>query len=217
MHSTGRLLRIALLSAVLAPGLGVAQAPQSAPFADSTIQRHFGFFFRPELGFGYTNSGASSGGVDFTVKGGGASLALALGGAVTENFIIGGQVWDVVASSPTVEVSSGSTSVSGSDADTSAGLVGYGLLLNWYLPSNFYVAITPSFTRLVADNGSSSSTSEWGFGVRGAFGKEWWVSNHWGLGVAGSLAVSGNKDSSASNAPTWTTVAFGIGFSATYN
>jgi hypothetical protein len=84
-------------------------------------------------------------------------------------------------------------------------------------PSNIYLAVTPSLTRLVMDDGTSSATTEWGFGLRGAVGKEWWVSDNWGVGVSGSLAFSSNKDSSASGAPTWSTVSFGIGVSATYN
>src|SRR3989442_1257117 len=40
--------------------------------------------------------------------------------------------------------------------------------------------------------------------------------DHWGLGVAGHLSMSLNEDS-GSNAPIWTTWAFTVAFSATYN
>jgi len=49
-----------------------------------------------------------------------------------------------------------------------------------------------------------------------ALGKEWWVSDHWGLGVAGHISFSSNQDPVASN-NTLTTWAFGAAFSATYN
>ena len=209
--------RLALLClAALVPLSAAAQAAPAPASADPTYQRHRGFFIRPELGLGYFGASASSGGIDLSVKGGGANFGLAIGGAVSEDFILAGQVWDYVASSPTVTIKSNGSELSGT-ADGSAGLVGYGLLLNWYfMPSNLYAAVTPSFTRLVASNGTSSSTSEWGFGVRGAFGKEWWVSDHWGLGLAGSLALSSNKDS-GSGSPTWGSWALGLSFSATYN
>jgi hypothetical protein len=201
-----------------APMNGSDAPPQPGMMRDPTIRRHFGFFFRPELGFGYAHSSASSGGGDLTVKGGGGSFALAVGGAVLENFIVGAQVWDVVSMSPTVEASNGSTSASaGTSSDASSGVVGYGLLLNWYLPNNVYLALTPSFTRLAASDGDSNSVSEWGFGARAALGKEWWVSNHWGIGAAGGIALSSNKDSPDAGAPSWTTLAFSVSLSATYN
>lgn len=194
----------------------VALVPLTASAQDATAHRHLGFFIRPELGFGYLTSSATEGGVTAKVKGSGGQFALAIGGAVKEDFIVGGQVWDYVASKPTVSLSGGGLDASGT-ADGDAGLVGYGVLLNWYfMPSNTYVAVTPSFTRLVSRSGGDSAASDWGFGVRGAFGKEWWVSDHWGLGVAGSLALARNKDSGA-GAPTFTTFAMGVSFSATYN
>ena len=207
-----------LLLISLLPLAAVAQeAPPPAPYrGDPTVNRHFGFFIRPELGLGYFSSSASQGGVDVTIKGGGAAFAIGVGGAVSENFIVGGQIWDYAVSDPTIKISYGGVTNSYSSS-TSAALVGYGVLLNWYLqPSNLYIAVTPSFTRLVSDDGTNTATSEWGFGVRGAFGKEWWVSDHWGLGLAASLALSSNKDQ-GTGAPTFGTASFGLTFSATYN
>jgi len=59
--------------------------------------------------------------------------------------------------------------------------------------------------------------SEIGIAGQAALGKEWWVSEHWGLGLKGEFTVTSNKDSAAANAPTWTGYAFGVSFSATYN
>ena len=211
---TRHLARLLLLA--LIPLSAAAQDASRPRHGDFTVHRHLGFFIRPELGFGYLNSSASQSGTDFTISGSGAGLGLAIGGAVSENFIVAGQVWDYVASRPDVKISGGGSSISGA-SDSDAGLVGYGVLLNWYLqPSNAYLAVTPSFTRLVSSNGSSSSTSDWGFGVRGAVGKEWWVSDHWGLGLNASLGLSSNKDK-GSGAPTFGTACFGVNFSATYN
>ena len=207
-----------LLLITLVPLAAVAQdAPPPAPAGGySTYNRHFGFFIRPELGFGYFGASASQGGMDVKVSGGGGVFALGIGGAVSENFIVAGQVWDYIASSPTVKVTYGGSTLSGT-SDGSAGLVGYGVLLNWYLqPSNLYLAVTPSFTKLVSSDGTTNSTSEWGFGARLAAGKEWWVSDHWGIGLAASLALSSNKDT-GSGAPTWGSAAFGLTCSATYN
>jgi hypothetical protein len=151
------------------------------------------------------------------IKGGGVSFALSAGSAISESFILGAQVWDVIAASPTVELSSGTTTASGSAANSSAGLVGFGALLNWYFPSDVYIALTPSLTRLTASNGSTSGNSDWGFGLRAALGKEWWVSDHWSLGASAGIAYSSNKDSGDAGAPTWSTFAFNVGLSSTFN
>jgi hypothetical protein len=52
--------------------------------------------------------------------------------------------------------------------------------------------------------------------MRAAVGKEWWAGERWGLGVVGQLSLSLNEDS-GQNAPTWTTWATTVSFSATYN
>jgi hypothetical protein len=207
-----------LLLATLMPLASLAQeAPPAPPVpAASTAHRHLGFFIRPELGFGYFDTKASQGGVDAEIKGSAGHFGIAIGGAVTENFILAGQIWDYVASKPTYSLGSSGNKYS-QTLSGNAGLVGYGLLVNWYFqPSNLYLGFTPSFTRLVEADQGDSSTSDWGFGVRATFGKEWWVSDHWGLGLAASLALSSNKGG-GSGSPTWTTGAFGLSFSATYN
>jgi hypothetical protein len=200
-----------------APPAAAPPAPAAAPVAASTVNRHLGFFIRPELGLGYFGAGASQGGVDLKVSGGGINFALGIGGAISEDFILGGQVWDYVVSDPEVSIKGGGIDVSGTASGSSAGLVGYGVLLNWYfMPSNWYVAVTPSLTRLVTSDGTDTFTSEWGFGLRGAVGKEWWVSDHWGLGLSANLALSSNKDT-GTDPPTFTSFCAGLSFSATYN
>ena len=206
------LSRLVLLAALLP--LYAAAQERAAP--EQPAHRHLGFFIRPELGFGGFASAASQDGVDYSISGGGGAFALAIGGAVSEDFIVGGQVWDVIASKPDWTIKSGGTEVKGTSS-SDAGLVGYGVLLNWYLqPSNVYLAVTPSLTRLVSTQGTTTTTSDWGFGIRGAVGKEWWVADHWGIGVAASIGLSSNKDG-GSGAPTWGSAAFAVTCSATYN
>jgi hypothetical protein len=210
----------ALLLVTLLPlGAAAQEVVPAVPVAaaSSTNHRHLGFFLRPELGLGYFSTSESQGGVTLKASGGGLNLGFAIGGAVSEDFIMGAQVWDYVVDEPEVSLTGGGFDVSGTAAGGSAGLVGYGLLLNWYfMPSNWYLAVTPSFTRVVFSDGTTDATSEWGFGVRAAVGKEWWVSDHWGLGVAGHLALSSNKDT-GTDAPTLSTFCAGVSFSATYN
>jgi hypothetical protein len=48
-------------------------------------------------------------------------------------------------------------------------------------------------------------------------GKEWWVSDNWGLGIAGQFFAGRMNDSEAPGAPTWETTAAALVFSATCN
>ena len=85
-----------------------------------------------------------------------------------------------------------------------------------YFKQNYYLSLSPALTRAtLATNGTSNDTN-WGFGFRAALGKEWWVADHWGLGIVGHVSMSVNDDSGR-NAPTWGGWAFTAAFSATYN
>jgi hypothetical protein len=216
MKQLRHLSRCALLSFVLVPCLAVARAaPEPSPEvgSKSTAKRHVGFFLRPELGYGRLDSGDDANGQENSVEGHGASVGVAVGGAVFENFIIGGQVWGLLAPSPTVTLPSTSVSTS---RDTSASLLGFGLFLNWYFRGGEFVAVTPSLTRLTYEYTASSTVSDWGFGLRVNVGKEWWVSDHWGLGFSGGLTVTENEVSGIPQG-TWATLGFNFGLSATYN
>ena len=61
--------------------------------------------------------------------------------------------------------------------------------------------------------------SEGGIGVNLVGGKEWWVSDNWGLGVAGQLFGARVKDKEVvmGSKPTWMLVGFSLAFTATFN
>src|SRR5207302_2959767 len=61
-------------------------APTAAPL--NTWRRHFGAFIRPDLGFGYVYTSASSNGTDASIKGLAGSFGFAAGAAVSENNIL---------------------------------------------------------------------------------------------------------------------------------
>jgi hypothetical protein len=112
-----------------------------------------------------------------------------------------------------------------SSYDTSWNLWGVGPQLTYYLmPANVYVSGTVAFTRLTeticSSCGANSDTtsSDWGVGVVFSVGKEWWVSDNWGLGVACQL-VGATNDVTDPTGPKVTYRTWGVaaGFSATYN
>ena len=195
----------------VAGGPPVATTPSTAP--DPTIHRHLGFFLRLDIGVGYLHSSTES----RTASGVSAPLGFAIGGAVTENLIIAAEGWGS-ATSPSV-TSNGQTVNTGA-----AGLAvgAFGLNITYYLmPANIYFSVTPAITALGLSgnlNGGKFGDvdSRGGFGLKLAVGKEWWVSDHWGLGLAVEFIFSSNKET-GTNPPTWTTLGGGLTFSATYN
>jgi hypothetical protein len=205
--------------APIPPSIQPAQPPgvrPAQPF-DSTAHRHLGFFIRPDLGLGYMSTseptGTSLG--DMTISGAAGLFGVVIGGAVSENVIVAGHIYDAVIVDPTVSFSSGASS---GTSNVRMAMFGLGPSVTYYwMPSNIYFTGSLAVTRLrLSDNGRDID-SEYGIGGRFGAGKEWWVSDHWGLGVAGHVSLSSNKDTGSSNPPTLTTWAFGVTFSATYN
>ena len=197
-------------TAVMAQDIQPYQAPPRTGF-DSTYQRHFGFYIRPDLGFGYLTQTESG----VTISGLSGLAGVAIGGAIRENSILAVHIIDAVAQNP--NVSSGGLSATAND--TTVTMWGIGPQYTYYfMPSNLYLSTTLALTRLHVSSGNNSGDTDWGLGTRIALGKEWWVSDHWGLGVAGHISFSTNQDPvSGGGSSTLTTWTFGAAFSATYN
>src|SRR5262249_54018874 len=164
--------------------------PAVAPVADSTVHRHLGLFLHFDLGAGYVRSWASSSG-EVSISGPAVPVGIAVGGAVSENWILAGEVWGTLAPNPKVSFGGSSSSAD----DTTMSLEAFGLgLTHYFMPANVYLAFTPAVTLLSFRSGSSTSSTNYGFGAKLATGKEWWVSDHWGLGLGVQVLVGVNKD-----------------------
>ena len=77
-------------------------------------------------------------------------------------------------------------------------------------------------SRLVVSdsNNNDIGRSDWGFTFEGLIGKEWWVSDNWGLGISAQGLLGAMKDQQTTpgqSVPTWHVAAFTLLFSATYN
>ncbi len=198
-----RLAAAAALALVAAPSF--AQSISPAQSADSTIHRHLGFFFRVDLGAGYMNSAITVGTTDISRSGAAGALGIAVGGAVMENFIVGLKLWGNA--EPDLNSHSGAAMY----------LIGVGPELTYYfMPVNLYVSAAAGFSRLGFSNVLSDVTLKDGFGARVAVGKEWWLSDHFGLGVAGQFSLGVNADHKYDQLH-WITPAFALALSATYN
>ena len=183
------------------------------------VHEHEGFFLRLGIGLGYLNMRTEFLDEDLDIKGPAGHLQVALGGNLSPNLILFGQLFVNAINEPTVEFNGEEEDAE--DLTASIGAVGIGMA--YYLPSNVYFSgtLAASQLRLEEDsNEENDAESEVGPAFMAQIGKEWWVSDNWGLGLAGQVLVSSNKDDEDvedTEDVTWTTVGFGLLFSATYD
>jgi len=190
-----------LLLATL-PCAALAKESQTPAPVESTAHRHLGFFFRADIGVGYVHNSGNGSGFQPPVSAVSIPIGLAVGGAVAEDWILAGEIWGIA----------GPQDVN----PPGKGLLvwGYSLaVVHYFMPANVYVSIAPGVSRLMFVTADVGVSSDWGPGGKLAIGKEWWVGDHWGLGIAAELLVSFNKQSGDPR----TTVAPGLTFSATFN
>jgi hypothetical protein len=202
-----------------APGYA-APAPYGAPAAYAApayqapgFHEHDGFYLRLLIGPGYLYNTASYQGETASIKGVGGTFSVAAGGIVSRNLAIFGEITGTSVSNPTVEAGGYSGTADGSTMT----FMGLGPGLAYYLDGNAYLSGTLLLAKLSSSNENSNTTgeSDWGFGGALAGGKEWWVSDNWGVGVAGQLALSSIKEKNADYS--WTSLAISLLFTATYN
>ena len=202
-------------SAAGAPLQQPAASADAQAQVDPTSHRHVGLFVRPDLGLGYLRASESVTGLSATVTGLAGVAGVALGAAIVENFVLAAHVFDAYTPSPSV--SANGTSVP--SPNSSVTLWGIGPEATYYIqPANLYVSGTVGITKMSISTNNVSASTDWGFGFRTAVGKEWWATDHWGLGVAANITFSTNPDPAANGTkPTLSTWTFGAAFSATYN
>ncbi|SEM14440.1 Outer membrane protein beta-barrel domain-containing protein [Stigmatella aurantiaca] len=179
---------------------------------DEGRHTHDGFFLRLQLGGGYNHADATS--VDLKLKGGAAGLNAEIGGAVTRNFILYGKLSGSAAPGPDIEAGAG---LIRGDDDVSLNFSAIGLGASYYLmPSNFYVSGALSFTQLsISVDGETLGETDLGGALHLGLGKEWWVSDNWGLGLGAEVMFGRIRSDDTDD--DWNTASVMIMFSATYN
>lgn len=183
---------------------------------------HDGFYMRLTTGVGVLNAKDRRGGQDRTISGSGLAMSFALGGALSPHLILYGEMLVSQALDPKVDAA-GSSQALGYDLNLS----GIGPGVAYYLvPLNMYLSATLAFSKVSqssTNNGSNSARNvditEVGVGMSFMVGKEWWVSQDWGLGLAGQLHLASmkTKPQDAGTDDRMTATALSLLFSATYN
>ena len=172
-----------------------------------------GFFLRLSGGAGSTGSSLSDGTDKLEFSGSGGDLNIAIGGIVAPNLALHGTLYGWSASDPTMKFNGADiTDISGTL--TAAG-VGAGLTY-WFMPVNMYLSGTVGSGGLELDlNGGLDGKSDRGLILDLTLGKEWWVGDSWGLGLAGGLIYHSFPDPDISE--NWSGTSFTLRFSATMN
>ena len=191
----------------------------SAPAWAEGEERHDGFMIRLGLGFGV--SGATfqepgDGELELSATGGDAGhVNIALGYAVIENLIIHAEMFGGFLTNATVKLNGEEIGELGED--TQLNLYGFGIGVTYYvMPLNLYIAgsLGAADANLQIDGETRELRDASGTAINLMVGKEWWVSDNWGLGVAAQYyridmeyANDGELDANAA----------GLLFSATFN
>jgi len=186
-------------------------APPPAP----GYHEHDGLYLRLLAGVGYLHNSASYSGVTETETGVGPTLAIAVGGVLVPNLVLYGEFSATIVSDPHYD--NGSTSGTASGVDETLASIGPGVA--YYLDGNMYLSGTLLFSKISYSDSNDSSNSvdgtNFGIGLGLTFGKEWWVSRDWGVGVSGQLSLSSMKDANVDTR--WTGISASVLCSATFN
>ena len=144
---------------------------------------------------------------DIDATGWGGDFGFAIGGCVSENFALHGSLFSWAVSDPDVE--SENFGEGELDGDVSMGAYGGGVTY-FIMPTNVYLSgnVGLAFVTVDLEDGGDE-TSDAGIALDLSVGKEWWVGNSWGLGLAGAFGFHSVEDFSG-----WTA---SVRFSATFN
>ena len=175
---------------------------------------HDGLFLRLAGGVAFANSKIEVGGesLEFTDIGGDGNFAI--GGVIAHNLALHGTLWGWA-------VGDADGEFNGQDFDSNITITmsAFGGGLTYYFgPSNVYLSGSVGLGKLeFHDEGDDFLDGDTDNGVvlTALLGKEWWVGNSWGLGIAGDINYhSFPADGVDEN---WDGISFGVLFSATLN
>ena len=193
----------------------------TAAMAMAESHTHDGFFLNLALGFGYQGFtyDANKSRYDMEAKGVSTELDIKLGGRIATNTLLHATILGVTNTSE-IEIKTKGGSKVGSSSDKSENLSMLGVGLTYYLPENIFISGSVGFANFnLQDNTDEENhiegATENGIGVQIAAGKEWWVSDNWGLGVSVAFTYGAADDKDDMGEAS----AYGINvmFSATFN
>ncbi|MDD2897547.1 MAG: hypothetical protein PHI31_02420 [Desulfuromonadaceae bacterium] len=175
---------------------------------------HDGFFLRLAPGFGWNTTSSDSGGNSLKMTGASGIFNFAIGGAVAQDLILHLDVTGV--NTPDPKVTSNGNQLSSNVTSASTSLAGIGV--TYYFPTNIYATGSLGIAESKYESNGIEYKTDKGLGANVMVGKEWWVSDDWGLGIAGLFLYTNCPAKSVAGArPDVKSTTIGVLFSATYN
>lgn len=172
----------------------------TAAMAMAESHTHDGFFLNLALGFGYQSFTYEANKAIFDLEANGVSteLDIKLGGRIATNTLLHATILGVTNTSE-IEVKTKKGDKLGSSSNRSENLSLLGIGVTYYLPENFFVSGSIGFANFnMQDNTDNDNkidgATENGLGFQVAAGKEWWVSDNWGLGVSVAFTYGSAED-----------------------
>ena len=87
----------------------------------------------------------------------------------------------------------------------------------YLMPANVYFSGSVGVGSLSGSD-ELNGNSDTGFALDTTIGKEWWVGDNWGLGLAGDFTYLSAKDKDlVGSTQNWSVTGFGLRLSATFN
>ncbi len=170
-----------------------------------------GFFLRLSAGGGAASSEIDFPGGEGELSGGAGDINFAIGGIVSPNLALHGTIFGWSIQDPDVTL----FGMSG-EADATVTLSALGGGVTYYvMPANVYLSGSLGFGRLSIDGVGGEGESDLGAIIDLTVGKEWWVGDKWGLGVAGAVGFHSVPEKGIDE--NWSGASFAIRFTATLN
>jgi hypothetical protein len=170
-----------------------------------------GFFLRLSAGGGVASTSVEDSGDEIKLSGPAGDLNIAIGAMVGSNLAVHGTLFGWAVSDPDAEINDIEGELNG---DLGMSAIGVGLTY-YMMPANVYLSGSVGLGALSFDAGDADIESDNGMAVDLTVGKEWWVGNNWGLGVAGSLGFHSIPDGDIDE--NWSGTNFAVRFTATMN
>lgn len=135
----------------------------------------------------------------------------AVGAVVTPNLVLHGTTWGWAVSDPGVEVDSPSYRADGTIAMNALG----GGVTYYFMPGNIYLSGSVGIGGLNVDSQYGLGHSGIGIAFDISAGKEWWLGNTWGMGVAGGFSMHSIPDEDLEEQ--WHGTSLAVRLSVTHN
>jgi len=191
-------------------------AAAEAIVADAPVHTHDSMYVQLTPGIGAVATATKlADDTEVSLSGAASSLGIGIGFAVAENWLLGLDLSGALVLGPTLK-QGGMEVKSDQSVKWSTYYVGVAAS-HYFMPLNLRVGLGIGALQMALDLPHlPMETSKTGAAARLVIGKEWWVGDRWGLGVAleSTLgAVPDDKD----NDKGWGVAAFSLALSATYN